>query len=594
MEKGGFFSMRWSLDELYPSFDSQEWNQDFNWCLKQLDDMKNWVGSHLTTPNNAVQKITTYLSMLNEFYDRFTRLHSFASLTLSGEAKHEQALQMEEKLEEKATELVLPQVQFQKWVGSLDNKEEIITDTRLEQHRFYLEELVRDTRYMLTDAEETLISKMKNTGSNAWSKLQETVSSTLLVDISVNAENERLPLSVVRNMAYDNDPLVRKTAYEAELNAYPKIEDASAASLNAIKGEVITLSKRRGYTSALDKTLQDARMDHSVLLAMLTAMKESLPAFRRFYRHKAKLLGYDNGLPFYELFAPIGNVKMQFTYEQAEQFIVQQFRTFSDKLSDFAQHAFRHQWIDAEPREGKRGGAFCSNLHSIKESRILANFSGSFSSVTTLAHELGHGYHGSCLEDETYLNSNYPMPLAETASIFCETIIKNAAMKKASPSEVAVILENEISDSGQVIVDIYSRFLFENELFRRREEASLSVKELKELMIDSQKKAYGDGLDANYLHPYMWVCKPHYYYASVNYYNYPYAFGLLFAKGLYAEYLRRGQVFIESYDQLLAVTGKMKVLDAALSVGIDISTVEFWKNSLKLIETDIDRFIAMT
>ena len=221
----------------------------------------------------------------------------------------------------------------------------------------------------------------------------------------------------------------------------------------------------------------------------------------------------------------------------------------------------------------------------------MSNFDGSFSGLTTLAHELGHGYHGHCLKNESFLNSDYPMPLAETASIFCETLIINAAMKSSTENEAYTILENSIQSDAQVIVDIYSRFLFESELFKKRKDSSLSVEELKDIMLKAQKESYGDGLDPDQLHPYMWACKPHYYYADFNFYNFPYAFGLLFAKGLYAEYLKTGKPFIEKYDKLLKETGKNTITNVTTMMGIDIQSPDFWKSSLELTAKDIEKFI---
>ncbi|MGD8191156.1 M3 family oligoendopeptidase [Brevibacillus ginsengisoli] len=585
---------RWSLAELYPSFEAEEFNKDMEAVGYAIQKMKEWASQNLQDQSNAVDKIETYLNMQIDFSKLFTRLYSFGELTLSVEATNEKALSVVEQLELKSTELTEPSVLFQKWIGSLTNLHTLIEQSPLlQEHRFYLNEIASKTKYLLSEHEEILISKMKNTGSNAWSKLQEMITSTLLVDITVKGEAKQLPLPVVRNMAYEADESVRKTAYEAELASYKKIEQSSAAALNGIKGEVITLAKARGYQSALEKTLIDSRMDEATLEAMLTAMKESLPAFHKFYRKKGELLGHKNGLPFYDLFAPIGEVNMTFTYEEARKFIVEKFHTFSKKLADYADYAFEHKWIDAEPREGKRGGAFCHSLHVIKESRIMANFTGSFSDMTTLAHELGHGYHGHCLNEESYLNSDYPMPIAETASIFCETIIKNAALKNASQEEAFAILENDISDCGQVIVDIYSRFLFESELFRRRENNSVSVNELKQIMMQAQKDAYGNGLDPEFLHPYMWACKPHYYYGDYNFYNFPYAFGLLFAKGLYAVYLQQGDQFVEAYDRLLSITGKNDIASVAQTMGVDVRSVDFWRGSLRLIEKDIEKFISL-
>lgn len=586
--------MRWSLKELYTAFDSSEFNRDMASFEETIEKLKQWAKLNLNDKSEAVRKIEEYIDLTKEFFKLAIRLSDFAELTLSVEAKNEKAASISEQLDNKSTELTEVEVAFQKWLGDLEGFEELIDSSqKLKELEFYLKEVREKTKYLLSEKEEVIIAKMINTGSNAWSKLQNTLSSTLLVDIVVEGEKKQLPLPVVRNMAYSSDGRLRKTAYEAELETYKKIEESSAAALNGIKGEVITLSKQRGYESALEQTLIKSRLDRETLEAMLQAMRESFPAFRKFYLKKAEKLGHKNGLPFYDLFAPTGGADMTFTYEEAAEFIVKNFGTFSSKLAIFADNAFKNSWIDAEPREGKRGGAFCSNIHPIGESRILSNFTGSFSDVATLAHELGHGYHGSCLMEESYLNSRYTMPIAETASIFCETIVKKAAIKNASKEEAYTILEGDISDSAQVIVDIYSRYLFESELFKRREKASLSVNELKDIMVKAQKEAYGEGLDENYLHPYMWVCKPHYYYAGQNFYNFPYAFGLLFSKGLYAEYLKRGESFVEDYDKLLQVTGKRKIAEVTAMMGIDIHSIDFWRNSLKVIEQDIEEFVKL-
>jgi pepF/M3 family oligoendopeptidase len=587
-------NMRWSLTDLYPSFESEEFVSDLKRFEEYIERIQELSRKRLSETSNAAEKLEVFIHMFNELNSLGARLASFCDLTLSVEARNDEALKKLDYIEGKLPELAEPTVRFQRFVGSLDNLEEIINSSDLlKEHSFFLRETGAKCKYLLSEGEEVLIAKMKNTGSNAWGKLQNLLTATLLVDITIDGEENQLPITVIRNMAYDKNPEVRKTAYLAELKAYKKIEESSAACLNGIKGEVITLSKLRGYESVIDQTLINSRMDRETLDAMLTAMRESLPAFHSYYRKKAEALGHKGSLPFYDMFAPVGEGDMKFTYEEARDFIVENFRTFSNRLADYCKDAFDLKWIDAEPREGKRGGAFCSNLHAIKQSRILANFNGSFSNVSTLAHELGHGYHGANLVDETYLNSRYPMPIAETASIFNETIIKNAALKRASKEEALSILESDISSSGQVIVDIYSRFLFESELFARREKGSLSVKELKEIMLEAQKQAYGDGLDHEQLHPYMWVNKPHYYYAERNFYNFPYAFGLLFSKGLYAEYLKKGEEFVKDYDVLLSVTGKNSILDVAARMGIDLHSVDFWRSSLKVVEEDIQKFIGL-
>lgn len=586
--------MRWSLNELYSSFDSKEYKDDNGKLDALMKDFIKWADDNLILSENLVENMEKYLEFIVDITTIFNNLMAFANLTTSVEARNELALQEYDKLKVKFSDLTKPMVQFEGFIKNIDNLEELIDSSELlKEHKFFLCQIKEQSKYMLSEKEEVLISKMSNTGSSAWTNLQNMVSSTLLVDINIDGEDKKLPLPAVRNLAYDKDPAKRKAGYEAEMKAYKLIEESSAAALNGIKGEVITISELRGFESPLEETLVKSRMDKETLDAMLTAMKEFLPVFHKYYRKKAELLGYKNGLPFYEMFAPMGEVNMSFSYSEAMDYIIKNFRTFSDKLADYTQNAYDKNWLDVEPREGKRGGAFCSNLHPIKESRILSNFNGSFSNMTTLAHELGHGYHGLNLRDESILNSRYPMPIAETASIFCETIVVNAALKEASDKEALSILESSISDAGQVIVDIYSRFLFETALFERRKTHALSVNELKEIMMEAQKEAYGDGLDHSILHPYMWANKPHYYSAGLNFYNFPYAFGLLFSKGLYAEYLKRGDEFVKEYDELLNATGKNNIKDVALRMDIDVHNPEFFRNSLRLVEENINKFIEL-
>ncbi|HEY8891576.1 MAG TPA: M3 family oligoendopeptidase [Clostridium sp.] len=586
--------MKWSLNELYTSFDSKEFKEDMISFENSIEHIKKWALENCNTSNNPKEKIEYYINFENEFSDIVNKLYNYAELTLSVDTKNELANKSSEKMAFKLSDLAKTYTIFSKWLNSIENIESLIeNNSLLKSHGYYLLDLVRNSKYLLSGNEEELMAKMKNTGSNAWSKLQNILTSTLLVHININGEDKDLPLSVIRSMAYDKDKSTRKNAYTAELKSYDVIAESSAAALNGIKGEVITLCKSRGYESVLHNSLENSRMDKETLDVMLSAIMESLPSFEKYFKKKAELLGYSGALPFYELFAPLGDVNMQFSYEEAKTFIVKNFSTFSNKLGSYADNAFSNNWIDAEPRSGKLGGAFCANLHSIKESRILSNFTGSFNDVSTLAHELGHGYHGLCLSGESALNSDYPMPIAETASIFCETIISNAALKNASKEEALVILENDISSNAQVIVDILSRYLFETELFKRRGDNSLSVNELKEIMLESQKKAYGKGLDHNLLHPYMWLCKPHYYDASSNFYNFPYAFGLLFSKGLYALYLKKGDSFVSEYDALLTATGKNNLVQVAKMMDVDIHSIDFWRSSLNLITLDIEKFINM-
>jgi pepF/M3 family oligoendopeptidase len=440
----------------------------------------------------------------------------------------------------------------------------------------------------MSPAEETLAAELNVSSGTAWEKLHSDVTSQLTVTLELAGEKQVLPMSMVRNLAYESDRAVRQRAYEAELAGWQGAAIPLAAAMNGIKGEVLTLARHRGWESPLDASLFESNIDRETLEAMLTAAQEAFPDFRRYLHAKARALSLPR-LAWYDLFAPVGGSTKAWSYSEARQFIVEQFGAFSSRLADFAARAFRENWIDAEPRVGKIDGAYCTPLRK-DESRVFANFKPSYGGVSTLAHELGHGYHNLNLAERTKLQQETPMTLAETASIFCETIIQHAAMRNANTQEQIAILEASLQSSCQVVVDITSRFLFEQRVFERRKQRELSIDEFNTLMIEAQRETYGDGLDENLLHPYMWAMKPHYYSTGFSYYNYPYMFGLLFGLGLYARYQQNPEDFKKGYDDLLSQTGLADAATLAAQFGIDTRSVNFWRASLDIVRSDINQF----
>lgn len=350
----------------------------------------------------------------------------------------------------------------------------------------------------------------------------------------------------------------------------------------------------RGHKSPLDMALYQSDMSKETLDAMFEAMDAYMPKFREYLKRKGELLGHKNGLPFYDLFAPIGKTSTRYEVEDAKEFLVRHFESFSTDLSSMVERAFDEDWMDFLPKKGKVGGAFCYNLPDFKQSRILSNYGYSIGDVVTLAHELGHAYHGKLIEDHRPLNTEYSMPVAETASTFNENLILNAAIKAASGEEKLALIENQLQDLTQIIVDIYSRFLFEQSVFDKRESAFMFADELSEMMLEAQAKTYGDGLDPNTLHPYMWICKGHYYSSDLSYYNFPYAFGGLFARGLIVKYQEEGESFVPKYQALLKATTVSSVEDVAKLAGIDITDSNFWKSSLQTASDRIDEFLELT
>ena len=299
-------------------------------------------------------------------------------------------------------------------------------------------------------------------------------------------------------------------------------------------------------------------------------------------------------MPWYDMFAPVGSMEKEYTAEEAGELLVNSFSEFSQDMADMMAAAFADRWIDFLPHEGKVGGAFCAGVSCLKESRILTNFNGSFDAIITLAHELGHAYHNLHTFSHRALNRDYSMPVAETASTFNETVITMNAIRKAqSREEKLALIETILMGTTQIICDIYSRFLFEDRVFAACSSQFLMSGDLKEIMLGAQKEAYGDGLDHEFLHPYMWTCKSHYYSAGLSYYNFPYAFGGLFAMGLYSIYQKEGESFVPKYQALLHATPVMSVEDVAKMADIDLTSPDFWRESLKAFGELIDEFVEL-
>lgn len=576
----------WDLSYLYKGFDDPAFADDLARLPGLTDAMKQAVDATLA-PKEKLEALVSADDTLSAVLDR---LASFCQLTMSVDATNEKAAQYMDKILLVYNDFSLLESAFSRYVGALDNLDEVIASSpKLNEIGFALRWMARMSRHMMSEAIEPWMLKMQLSGGNAFSQLRDKLDGTHLVSY----RGQELPLAAVRGMAYDVDPAVRKDAYEAELASYRKMELPMSFCLNAIKMEARTLAEAQGYESVLDMTLQQSRMDRQTLDAMWTAIGEYLPHFRRYLRAKGAYLGHTDGLPFYDLFAPVGKSGKTYTVDEARAKLVSEMCKFTPVMGEFIDQAFANHWIDMFPKAGKTGGAFCSSYHPANRSSILTNFQGSFSDVSTLAHELGHAWHSRQMAGLPLMMTHEPMPLAETASIFNETLLSHLVLEKADDQERFSLLESSLMEATQTVVDIYSRFLFESEVVDTRADHSMSVEELKDAMLRAQEASYGDGLDKNLRHPYMWACKSHYYSSGLNFYNFPYAFGLLFGKGVFAQYLQKGDAFVPVYNQLLRSCGSDTVANVAASVGIDVRSVDFWRSSLEVIKKDIDTFCEL-
>ncbi|MCI5695916.1 MAG: M3 family oligoendopeptidase [Spirochaetia bacterium] len=498
------------------------------------------------------------------------------------------------------------------------------------KYEFSINEMLEDDIHTLSPELEGIIAKLQQTGGRAWDRLHEQLISNLKDPETGKLFNE------LRNDAYSPDARLRKESWQKEIALLKQNEIAFAASLNNLKGETLSLLEERSWNCAIDRALSSSRMKKETLDALIAAIEESLPQWRRYLKAKAEYLknhnatastncGKEKGLAFYDLFAPLdgntasdGNtntagqtetgcntatpsatnnraaseeslLSKNWTFDEARDYIIREFASFSPKMGEFAQNAFDRNWIDARVHPGKVGGAYCQDFYVQKESRVLSNFTGAFSDIITLTHELGHAFHFFCIKDKDYRNANYPMTLAETASTFAETIVKQDILKTASKEDRIKILELDLQDTCQVLVDILCRFYFERSVFEERQNGELTSEDFCRLMAHAQERSYGDGLSAE-RHEYMWAVKSHYYSVDLDFYNFPYAFGQLFAAGLYSRYKKEGKAFVDIYCNLLSDTGSMSCEDLCFKAGFDITKKDFWKSGIDFYINEIEQF----
>jgi pepF/M3 family oligoendopeptidase len=582
-------NQEWSLDVLYKGYEDVKYKEDKEKLIELTKEMTGFSEA-LAESSEEEGTLLKAIDYLEQYQLLGSKLSYYVALRLSVNTSDSETANESNAIERQISLSYRPLAIIHKYIAGIENMEAYYDKyPKLRAYEFLISEMRKEAKHILSNDVEEVIAKLNISAGSAWSSLQSFLTSTLEVEYRGGI----ITLPEVRNMAHSEDASVRRDAYEAELKAYEKIKDAVSYSLNNIKVQVNTICDLRGYESPLAMTLLQSRMRMETLDAMIEAIREALPSFHKYLKHKAKIMGYEGGLPWFEMFAPIGESNTKFTTETAKEYLVNHFRGFSEELADMIGEAFDSEWIDFYPRKGKVGGAFCENLPFVKQSRILTNFTGALNDVVTLAHELGHAYHGMNIEDHLPLNVEYSMPVAETASTFNEVLIMEAAIKEAEGREKIALIESQLQDVTQIICDIYSRFLFENAVFEKCQSGFLFADQLNEMMLAAQKEAYGDGLDHNYLHPYMWVLKGHYYSEKLSFYNFPYAFGGLFARGLYEKYKAEGEEFVPKYKALLNATTVMSVENAAKEAEIDLEDPDFWRNSLKTVVKLIDEFIQL-
>ncbi len=443
---------------------------------------------------------------------------------------------------------------------------------------------------------ETLAADLGVTGLSAWGRLYDQVSGTLEFDLEVEGRPpERLPVSRARSLLGDGDAEVRRATLRGANAAWEGVADTTAACLNAISGTRLTLYERRGIDHFLDPALFDSAVSRRTLDTMFGVARERAEIPRRFLREKARRAGRER-LGFQDLEAPApGEPPTRVAFGEARRRIVDAFDRAYPELARFAENAFDRRWIDWEPRPGKRPGGFCSSSSVIGESRVFMTYDGALGDVSTLAHELGHGWHSWVMRDMRPWARVYPMTLAETASTFAEQLVIDAVLgdDDAAKADKSAMLDGRLQDATAFLLNIPMRFEFECRLYEERSKGELGPKRLCELMCDAQRSWYGDALAEDELDPWFWASKLHFYITGLSFYNFPYTFGYLFSLGIFARAKREGPDFLPTYESLLRDTGSATAEEVARRhLGVDLEAPDFWNESVDRIEDDLRAYLG--
>lgn len=595
----------WSLTSLYPAIDSPAFQADKLLLRERVIGLERYLDAHEVRAGAASGAGAGNATVLEGLLERLEGAHltmltlrSYLAASTAVNAFDEAAQAELSALTPYASRMAALGARFQAWVKELDLTEVARHSGLVAENRYPLSREQLAGAHLLGEEAEDLVAELTDTGGDAWARLHNSLISRGTVHGKVlagGAEGE-YGMAELRTLQANADEGVRRRAYLAERDLLQRNELAFAAAMNGVKGQAETLARRRGWGGAFQESLHQNSVTQATLAAMQGACEQRFATLRDYLKAKAWQLGKQQ-LAWYDLYAPLPHTSStRYSWNEAKAFVIEQFGTYSLELAAFAQRAFLEGWVDAPPRKGKRNGAFCMPVPARGESRVMVNFGGTLGDVFTLAHELGHAYHNDCTYryGRSLLQSQTPMTLAETASIFCETIVLEGVLNGADDATRLVALEQHLIQATQLVIDIHSRYLFEATVLERRRERELSVPELKQIMADAQARTYGDALNEAERHDLMWAHKGHYYSADLSFYNYPYTFGFLFGLGLYKVYKQDKDAFIGRYDELLASTGMAGAADLARGFGIDIEDEAFWRSSLDVVEERVLAFQLLT
>ncbi len=588
----------WDLESIFPGGSKSEQFTKFRESLQKKNDTANklFKSLPLKISGQSVGKYLKFIRLLQEMYDDIELILSFSNCLSSqdvtdtkADAIYSEGLQMASEWQKLRTQLeALSLKQSDRQWQMLSSHPD------LKLTKFYLNELRAIAKSKMPIEQESLALDLAVNGYHSWNQLYDKMAAELLVDFKEDGRTQKLSLGQLHTKMSSPNRELRRQAFKKMTQAWKSREVLAGMALNYMAGFRLSVYKNRGWKSPLYEPLVMARMKQKTLDTMWAVIEKNIIRLKPYIEAKKKLLGIDK-FRWYDEFAPCAVAERLFSFEEAGDFVVNNLRDFYGDLAGFSRMALDKRWVEAEDRPGKRGGGYCTGLGPRRQSRIFMTYAGTYENLLTLAHELGHAYHSWVLNSKPVFAQIYPMNLAETASIFTETYVTNAALKQATANdEKLMLLDQKLQGAYVLFCDIYCRYLFDCAFYAERTKGIVGNKRLNKLMIESQKRAFGPLLDESGYHPLFWASKLHFFVTDSPFYNFPYTFGYLFATGVYQLAKREGKGFATKYSALLSDTGSMTTEQVAKKhLGVDLTKGEFWQEAVDNALADVGKFVKL-
>ena len=589
--------MNWDLTSYFSAFDGADMREfkaslqaeieDLVACATQLPDLNqdlvpDWEGVLLRCEDlsRRLSHLASYLSCLTA-----------ADATDEGYKREEAAFSLTAAASEKITVEVKRGLRD----ASETSLEALLACPALEGCRHFIRRLRDEAQRTMTPDEERLNADLGVDGLHAWGRLYDAVAGKLEFDMRFpDGKSQRLPMSQRRSLMGNPDRRVRRAAFEGGNTAWAGVEDTAAAALNAIAGTRLTLNRHRGVEHFLDVALFQAAISRASLEAVFEAIFDSTELPRRVLALKAAALG-ERGVAWYDLEAPLPlPQEAPIPWDTAKEMVSSGFARAYPALGEFAESIFTRQWIDWEPRSGKQSGGFCTSSQLSNESRIFMTYNETIGDVRTLAHEAGHAFHSFMLRETRPYARRYPMTLAESASTFGEMILTDGLLSAdsgMSDIDRLRLLDMETAHAAIYLMDIPVRYEFEKAFHEERQSGEVPVSRLKQLMAQTQQRVFGDLLLAGGEDPYFWASKLHFYITGVTFYNFPYTFGFLLSRGLFAQFKEMGgDEFFPRYEEFLRATGSATAEEVARqTLGCDLEAPAFWTDAIETLRPPVEQ-----